>query len=83
MEFLYLKQNISFRLRRRRGLIFRMAVFLTSESRVSAPDEIRQDMGKFLERMKAETIDIKSLGISGTGQQKLMELLEQCYIEKS
>lgn len=58
-------------------------MFLTSESRVSAPDEIRQDMGKFLERMKAETIDIKSLGISGTGQQKLMELLEQCYIEKS
>ena len=70
-------------IRKHKNDVFRMAVFLTSESRVSAPEEIKQDMGEFLESMKAETIDIKSLGISGEGKDKLMELLEHCYLEKT
>lgn len=69
-------------IRKHRNDVFRLAVFITEESRVELKDEIRADMQKFLEKVSSETIDLKNLGISNGNQNELIELLRQCYIYK-
>lgn len=60
--------------------VFRMSVLITEESRVITQGEISSDMQRFLEKMRQEKIDMKSLGVPGRKQEDLIRLLERCYI---
>lgn len=60
--------------------VFRMAIFLTEEEKVELNEEIRKDMEEFLNAIKNEKMDLKSIGIRGIGDNELMELLERTYL---
>lgn len=59
--------------------VFRLGQLITAESRQKLSEEIAADMKRFLDEMKNETIDLKSLGIRGSDQKTIMSLLYRCY----
>lgn len=69
-------------IRKHKNDIFRMAVLITEESRVETNGRIEKDMEEFLEGMRQEKIDMKSLGVPGRKQEDLIRLLKKCYIEE-
>ena len=66
-------------IRKHKNDVFRMARLLTEESRVATNGIIKKEMEKFLECMRQEKIDMKSLGLQGRKQEDLIRLLERCY----
>lgn len=66
-------------IRKHKNDVFRMAVLISEDSRVNINGEIKKDMERFLEGMKQEKVDVKSLGMTER-KQELIELLERCYI---
>lgn len=69
-------------IRKHKNDVFRMSVLITEESRVQTDDVIRKDMEKFLEGMRREKVDMKSIGVSGRRQEELIELLQNCYLTR-
>ncbi len=59
--------------------VFRLGQLITAESRQELSEEIVADMKRFLDEMKNESIDVKSLGIRGSDQKTIMSLLHRCY----
>jgi len=59
--------------------VFRLAQLITSDTRQMLSNDIAEDIKIFLDKMKNEDIDIKSLGIRGRSKEKIVELLAQCY----
>ncbi|MBS6194178.1 MAG: hypothetical protein KH828_01175 [Clostridiales bacterium] len=67
-------------IRKHKNDVFRMAVLISEERRMDIRGEIKKDMEQFLEKMKRDKTDIKSLGIAGKRQEELIQVLERCYI---
>lgn len=67
-------------IRKHKNDVFRLSVFLTGESRFILPDGIKRDMQRFIEAMGTDLIDLKNLGMPGVKQDKLVELLRNCYL---
>lgn len=59
--------------------VFRLAQLITPDTRQRLSADIAEDMKVFLNEMKNEDIDMKSLGIRGRSKEKMLELLLQCY----
>ena len=59
--------------------VFRLAQLITANTRQALSSEIAADMEKFLFEIATETVDFKSLGIRGTDQQAMIDMLYQCY----
>ncbi len=59
--------------------VFRLGQLITAESRQKLSEEIVADMKRFLDGMEKETIDLKALGIRGSDQKTIMNLLHRCY----
>ena len=62
-----------------RNDIFRLYRVLDPSLRLAVPEAIREDMAVFLDAMTAETVDLKSLGITGTDKDGVLETLHRCY----
>ena len=59
--------------------VFRLAQLITGNTSQILDPEIAEDMKIFLSEMAGEEVDLKSLGIRGTDQQKMIEALYRCY----
>ena len=59
--------------------VFRLGQLITAESRQVLDAEILADMKRFLDEMEKETIDTKALGIRGSDQKSILNLLRNCY----
>ncbi|MCD7805854.1 MAG: hypothetical protein LUH19_00760 [Lachnospiraceae bacterium] len=59
--------------------VFRLGQLITADSKQKLGKEIAADMKRFLDEMEKETIDLKSLGIRGSDQKTIMNLLCHCY----
>lgn len=71
-------------IRKHKNDIFRLTSLLSPEdNHILLSDEIKADMKHFLSAMEKESVDLKSLGIKGSSQQKRMDIMYSCYnIEK-
>ena len=59
--------------------VFRLAQLITGNTSQILSSEIAEDMKIFLSEMADEEVDLKSLGIRGTNQQKMIDTLYRCY----
>ena len=59
--------------------VFRLAQLITGNTSQALNSEIAEDMKTFLSEMAGEEVDLKSLGIRGTNQQKMIDTLRRCY----
>ncbi len=59
--------------------VFRIAQLLSPQQKVSLPEEIKQHMREFIEVMKEETIDLKSLDMKGFTVDGILNVFEQVY----
>lgn len=59
--------------------VFRLAQLITGRTRQPLSPEIAADMKNFLKEMADEEVNLRSLGIKGTDQRGMIELLIQCY----
>lgn len=60
--------------------VFRMSVFLTEGEKVEINEEVRKDMEKFLDAIKEEKIDLKSIGMKEIEYDEVIELLQSTYL---
>lgn len=59
--------------------VFRLAQLITAGTRQNLSEEIADDMKIFLSEAGKETIDLKALGIRGSNQTRIINLLYECY----
>lgn len=67
-------------IRKHKNDIVRLYQLLTSNMRVYLPSMLKQDMGKFLEELKKNPVDLKALDLKHINHDKLSALLEQVYL---
>ncbi len=66
--------------RKHRNDVFRISALLSPDTRVVLPDSIRSDIVAFVEAMKTETIDLKSLGVSANGKEDVLAVIAATYL---
>lgn len=62
-------------IRKHKNDVFRLTSLLVPNRRLVLEEEIQKDMRAFLAAMEHENIDLKSLGIKGSSQEKRIDLL--------
>ncbi len=60
--------------------VFRLLANVTPSSRVEIAEEIQNDIGRFIERIKKDKPDLKNLGIRSISFDGLMEILTSIYL---
>jgi hypothetical protein len=71
-------ENIDSRdISKHRNDIFRLTMIADPEFKTDIPEKISDDMKVFIEKMKTETVDLKSIGIKGISKESIMERLMQ------
>ena len=66
--------------RKHKNDVFRISALLSPDTRVVLPDSIRSDIAAFVEAMKTETIDLKSLGVSAKGKEDVLAAITAAYL---
>ena len=66
--------------RKHKNDILRLSVLITREDRIHLPKEIKNDMQNFIDAMKDEPIDMKTIGLGNITKAELLELLINCYL---
>lgn len=66
-------------IRKHKNDVFRLTQLIAADTAQELDREVAKDMKEFLSAMKKETLDLKSLGIKGTGKGEMLELLQHCY----
>ena len=67
-------------IRKHKNDVFRLLLMLTdNESRMDLPDEIREDISKFIEMMADEEVDVKALGGGRLGKDDLLRRIHSVY----
>ncbi|XCP84153.1 hypothetical protein ABXS75_13890 [Roseburia hominis] len=59
--------------------VFRLAVNLENDARVSISGQVKKDAEKFMQRAKVNPLDLKNLGIRNILYEELVKVLEECY----
>lgn len=67
-------------IRKHKNDVLRLSVFLTKETKVVLPENIKRDMALFMMAINKETIDLKSLGLIENTPGDLFNLLHMCYL---
>lgn len=67
-------------IRKHKNDVFRLSVFITEKSKIELSEEIKNDMQHFLEAMRFEAVDLKSLSIHTISFEKIIVLLNSCYL---
>ena len=66
-------------IRKHKNDVFRLAQLITENTRQSLGREIASDMKHFLLEIEKEEVDLKSIGVKGTDQTKIINILYRCY----
>lgn len=59
--------------------VFRLAQLITEDTKQALSHDIAVDMKRFLNEIKEEDIDFKSLGLRVSSKEKMIGLLKNCY----
>ncbi len=59
--------------------IFRLAQLISPDTKQLLNAEVENDMKTFLSEIANEEVDLKLLGIRGTSQKELIDILYKCY----
>lgn len=66
-------------IRKHKNDVFRLTVLLRADSKVKLSGTVYVDMREFLQKISAEKIDMKSLGMRGRSQSELIERIAAVY----
>ena len=66
-------------IRKHKNDVFRLAQLITANTRQGLSMEVASDMKQFLSEIEKEEVDLKSIGVRGTDQKRIINLLYQCY----
>ncbi|MDC7287076.1 hypothetical protein NXH76_04635 [Blautia schinkii] len=66
-------------IRKHKNDVFRLSALLNQSTRVKVSGEIQDDVKTFLNSMDTETIDLKSLGLSGYNKVDIVSFLKRVY----
>lgn len=67
-------------IRKHKNDVFRLTELLSSELQILVPGAVIDDIKSFINRMQAEDIDLKQLGIVGRSKQDILDELSTIYI---
>ena len=59
--------------------VFRLSMLLTGNESVKIGSSIHKDFTDFIEYMRGDTVDLKSLGISELGKDDILNMLTKIY----
>lgn len=68
-------------IRKHKNDVVRLATLLTVTEQCDLPDPIRHDMALFVEGLHNESVDLKTLKISGIKFEDILEVLSQVYLK--
>lgn len=67
-------------IRKHKNDVFRLSALLTEDSEIKLSEDIREDMGMFLNAMEKEEINLKQLGLVSMDKESLIKFLRKCYM---
>ena len=67
-------------IRKHKNDIVRLATLLTGTEQCELPDPVRSDIALFIERLRNEPVDLKTLEITGIKFEDILEILAQVYL---
>lgn len=62
--------------------VFRLTELIDTSVVIETPAGVYEDMQKFLDRMRDESIDIKQLGLAGRTKERILQELAELYIKQ-
>lgn len=68
-------------IRKHKNDIVRLATLLTGTEQCELPDQVRRDIALFMEGLRNEPVDLKTLKISGIKFEDILEVLTQVYMK--
>lgn len=68
-------------IRKHKNDVVRLATLLTVTEQCDLPDPVRHDMALFIEGLHNESVDLKTLKISGIKFEDILEVLSQVYLK--
>lgn len=68
-------------IRKHKNDVVRLATLLTVTEQCDLPDPVRHDMALFVEGLHNESVDLKTLKISGIKFEDILEVLSQVYLK--
>jgi hypothetical protein len=67
-------------IRKHKNDILRLSVLITKKDKIHLPAEIKNDMQNFINAMRDEPIDMKSIGLNNITKAEFLELIHNCYL---
>lgn len=59
--------------------VFRLTELIDPTVKIATPSGVYEDMQKFVDRMKNETVDVKQLGLVGRTKEQILQEIGELY----
>lgn len=60
--------------------VFRLTELIDPTVKIIAPSGVHDDIQKFVDRMKNETVDVKQLGLVGRTKEQILQEIKELYM---
>lgn len=60
--------------------VFRLTELIDPTVKIATPSGVYEDMQKFVDRMKNETVDVKQLGLVGRTKEQILQEVKELYV---
>ena len=60
--------------------VFRLTELIDPTVKIVTPSGVYEDMQKFVDRMKNETVDVKQLGLVGRTKEQILQEIKELYV---
>lgn len=60
--------------------VFRLTELIDPTVKIATPSGVYEDMQKFVDRMKNETVDVKKLGLVGRTKEQILQEVKELYV---
>ena len=60
--------------------VFRLTELIDPTVKIGTPSGVYEDMQKFVDRMKYETVDVKQLGLVGRTKEQILQEVNELYV---
>ena len=60
--------------------VFRLTELIDPTVKIVTPSGVYEDMQKFVDRMKNETVDVKQLGLVGRTKEQILQEVKELYV---
>ena len=74
-----LQKSASKNIKKHKNDVFRLTELIDPTVKIATPSGVYEDMQKFVDRMKNETVDVKQLGLVGRTKEQILQEIGELY----